>query len=145
MISKLIQHILRCFTYQQSSSLCIIVLYNGGSKGPTRLSGRGRSLHNRNVRPGKFELGIVLKEIHLGYSTRFLFREQDLYLETWSWSPLICMEKVFGNEYIGLRERMYFIIFVYYAKIKVLHFIQFSLFFVYLYVSFLLACDQCFV
>ena len=98
-----------------------------------------------NVMPGMFGLGMVLKEIHLGYSTRFLFREQDLYLETWSWSPLICTEKAFGSGYMGLRERMYFIIFVYYPNIKVFHFIYFSLFFIYSYVSFLLACDQCFV
>ena len=144
MISKLIQHILRFFTCQQSNSLCIIVLYNGGSKAPIRLLGRGRSCLI-NVRPGMLGLGMVLKEIHLAYSTRFLFREQDLYLETWSWSPLICTEKAFGSGYMGLRERMYFIIFVYYANIKVFHFIYFSLTFIYLYVSFLLAYDQCFV
>ena len=33
------------------------------------------------------DLGMVLKEIHLGYSTRFLFGEYDLYLEVWSWWP----------------------------------------------------------
>ena len=144
MISKLIQHILRLFTCQQSNRLCIIVLCNGGSKAPIQLLGRGRSCLI-NVRPGMFGLGMVLKEIHLAYSTRFLFREQDLYLETWSWSPLICTEKAFGSGYMGLRERMYFIIFVYYPNIKVFHFIYFSSFFIYFYVSFLLACRQCFV
>ena len=46
--------------------------------------------------------------------------------------------------YMGLRENMYFLIFVYYANIKVFHFIYCSLFFIYLNVSFLLACDLCF-
>ena len=41
---------------------------------------------------------------------------------------------------MGIRERIYLIIFVYYANIKVFHFIIFSLFFIYLDVSFLLAC-----
>ena len=40
--------------------------------------GEGKVLPNRNVRLGMFELGMELKEIHLGYSTRFLFREKDL-------------------------------------------------------------------
>ena len=31
-------------------------------------------------------------------------------------SVQICAEKAFGGGYIGLRESMYFIIFVYYAK-----------------------------
>ena len=37
---------------------------------------------------------------------------------------------------MSLRERMYFIIFVYYANIKVFHFVYFLLFFIYLYASF---------
>ena len=35
---------------------------------------------------------------------------------------------------MGLRERMYFILFVYYVNIKVFHFTYFSLFLLYLYV-----------
>ena len=35
--------------------------------------GEGKALPNRNDRPGMFGLGIVLKEINLGYSTRFFF------------------------------------------------------------------------
>ena len=140
MTSNSILHIIRFFTCQQSNSLCIIVLYNGGSKAPIRLSGRGRSCLIE-----MFGLGMVLKEIHLDYSARFLFREQDLYLEMQSWSPLICTEKAFRSGYMGLRERMYFIIFDYYANMKVFHFIYFSLFFIYLHVSFRLACDQYFL
>ena len=42
--------------------------------------------------------------------------------------------KAFGSGYMGLRERMYFINFVYYINIKVFHFIYFSLFlFIYLF------------
>ena len=42
--------------------------------------------------------------------------------------------KAFGTGYMGLRERMYFINFVYYINIKVFHFIYFSLFlFIYLF------------
>ena len=40
--------------------------------------GEGKVLPNRNVRLGMFGLDMELKEIHLGYSTRFLFREKDL-------------------------------------------------------------------
>ena len=32
-------------------------------------------IHHSKVRPGMSGLGMVLKEIHLAYSTRFLFRE----------------------------------------------------------------------
>ena len=64
-----------------------------------------------------------------------------MYLETWSWSLLIFTEKAFGSGYIGLRERMYFILFVSYANIEVFHFIHFSLCSIYLYVSFLAGCD----
>ena len=39
-----------------------------------------------------------------------------------------------GSGYMGLSERMYFIIFVYYVNIKVFHFIYFSLFlFIYIF------------
>ena len=71
---------------------------------------------NRNVRPGMFGLVMVMVAI-------------DMY------------GKSLREWYTGLRERMYFIIFVYYANIKVFHIVYFSLFFIYLYVSFLLACD----
>ena len=37
---------------------------------------------------------------------------------------------------MGLREHMYFIIFVYYPNITVFHFIYFSLLFIYFYVPF---------
>ena len=99
MISKLIQHVLSFFTCQQSNSLCIVILYNGGSKAPIRLLGRGRSCLIEKL-VWNVWTNMVLKEIHLAYSTRFLFREQDLYLETWSQSPLICTEKAFGSGYI---------------------------------------------
>ena len=97
-------------------------------------AGEGKVLPNRNVKPGVFGLGMVLKEIHLAYSTWFLFREYDLYLQTGSWSPLICTEKAFGSGYMGLHECIYFIIFVYHVNIKVFHFIYFSLFlFIYMF------------
>ena len=48
---------------QQGNSPCIIVLYNGGSKAPIRLSGRGRSCLVC-TKTGIFELGIKPKEIH---------------------------------------------------------------------------------
>ena len=48
----------------------------------------------------------------------------------------MCTEKAFGSGYMSLRERMYFIIFAYYANIKVFHFVYFLLFFIYLYASF---------
>ena len=35
--------------------------------------GEGKVLFSRNVKPGIFELGIALKEIHLVYSTQFVF------------------------------------------------------------------------
>ena len=35
----------------------------------------GKVLPNRNIRLGMLGLGMVLKEIHLAYATRFLFRE----------------------------------------------------------------------
>ena len=45
-------------------------------KGTLSASVRDHMLNsNRNVRPGMFGLGMVLKEIHLAYSTRFLSRE----------------------------------------------------------------------
>ena len=44
-----------------------------------------------------------------------------------------------NNAYI--RERVSFILFVYYANIKVFHFFYFSLIFIYLYVSFLFICN----
>ena len=73
---------------------------------------------NRSIRAGTFGLGMVLKEIHLAYSTRFAFRESDLYLVTWPWSSLICTGKVFCSVHMGLRERMYFITFVYLQVLK---------------------------
>ena len=51
---------------------------------------------------------------------------------TWSCSSLICTEKAFGSEYMGLRERMYFIRFAYYANIKVFHFIYLFFHFIYM-------------
>ena len=42
-----------------------------------------------------------LKDICLASSTRFLFRELDLYLETWSWSPLICTKTASGMDVWG--------------------------------------------
>ena len=43
-------------------------------------------------------------------------------------------EKDFGKGYMGLRERMNFTSFVYYANIKVFYFIYFSLFlFIYIF------------
>ena len=55
--------------------------------------------------------------------------------------------KLFGDDKresvtnVDIRESMYFILFVYYANIKVFQLINFSLFFVYLYVSFLFTCN----
>ena len=143
MISRLIQHVLRFFTCQQSNSLCIIVLYNGGSKAPIRLLGRGRSCLIEKLGLDVW-INMVLKEIHLAYSTRFFFREQDLYLETWSQSPLICTEKAFGIGYIAVTLTHVFYYFCLLCK-PLCFFTFFSLFFVYLYVSFLLACGWCFV
>ena len=129
-LSKKIQHILRNFTCQQSSSTCQAIAQE-------------KVLANRNVVPGKFGLGMLLKEIYLAYSNHFLFKEQGLYLDTWP--PLLYMEKIFGSLYTGLRGHVCFIIVVYYALIKVFHLIYFLLFFIYLYVSFLFTCNWCFV
>ena len=49
-----------------------------------------------------FGRGMALKEIYLANSTRFIFREQNLYRK---------------SGYMGLRERMYFILFVYHVNI----------------------------
>ena len=130
-LSKKIQHILRNFTCQQSNSTCQAITQE-------------KVLTNRNVGPGMFGLGL-LKEIYLAYSNHFLFKEQGLYLDTWSWPPLLYMEKTFGSLYTGLRGQLCFIIVVYYAVIKVFHLIYFLLFFIYLYVSFLFTYNQCFV
>ena len=64
-------------------------------------------LPNRDVRPRMFGLGMVLKEIYLAYSIRFLITEQDLCLETWSQLQLMCTEKNFGSGYMVLRQRIY--------------------------------------
>ena len=45
-------------------------------------------------KPGMFGLGLAPKEIFFAYSIQFVFLTISLYLETWSWSPLICVGKV---------------------------------------------------
>ena len=153
MISKSIQHILRFFTCQQSNSLCIIVLYNDGSKAPIRLSGlieitklQGlKVLPNTNVRPGMFGLGMVLQEIHLGYSTRFLFREQELYLEPGHGRQLYVRKKPSLVDIWGYANACILLFLFIMQTLKFFTLFIFHYFVIYFYVSFLLACDQCFV
>ena len=76
------------------NSPCIIALYNGGSKAPIRLSGRGRSsLVIHFARPGIFRLfSFLVRRNNLPIQPSCQ-QTLDLYLETWLWSPLIYPEK----------------------------------------------------
>ena len=71
---------------------CIIVPYNDGSKKPIRLLRRGKSCLVF-ARSGMFALSIAPKEKLSCLFNPVSIPEKDLYLETWLWWPLICMEK----------------------------------------------------
>ena len=87
---------------------CIIIPYNDSSKARIWLSWRGRSCLTL-ARSGMFGLGIAPKEKLSRLFNPVSIQEQDLYLETWLWSPLICTEKSSsGSGYAGLRERIQF-------------------------------------
>ena len=61
------------------------------------------------ARPRPFGLGIAPKETISCLINPVSIEEEDLYLETWLWSPLICMEKVpCGSGYARLCEQMRF-------------------------------------
>ena len=80
---------------------CIIVSYNDASKAHFGLSRRGRSCLVF-VRSGMFGLDIALKKKLCGLFNLVSIQEEDLYLETWLWSLLICTEKTHcGSEYTG--------------------------------------------
>ena len=80
---------------------CIIVSYNDDLKAHFGLSRRGRSCLVF-VRSGMFGLDIALKKKLCGLFNPVSIQEEDLYLETWLWSLLICTEKTHcGGEYTG--------------------------------------------
>ena len=70
---------------------------------------------NKTVRDGMFGLGMAPKEILSRLFNPFNLKILDLYLETWLWSPLICVEKSpsRGSGYMGLHENIYFQQFLY--------------------------------
>ena len=143
MISKLTQHVLRFFTCQQSNSLCIIVLYNGGCKAPIRLLGRGRSCLIE-------KLGLeCLDQYGLKGDSSCLFN--PVFIQRIGLVPgnvVIVAIDMYGK---SLREWIYWgyvnacILLFLFIMQTFKFFTFFSLFFVYLYVSFLLACDWCFL
>ena len=106
------QHIYTYIFYATYASkvraACIVATYNNDSKATIRLSERGRSCL-AFVTSGMFGRGIVPKEKVYRIFSPVSIQEQDLYLETWLWSPLICIEKApCGSGYTELCERIQF-------------------------------------
>ena len=120
---------------QQSKSPCIIALDNGGSKAPIRLSGRGRSCLVQLLNLGCLGQAWCQRRVFSPIQPSLSFCQYDLYLETWSWSPLICAEKApsQGSGYMELHENMYQILcFSFTIYLSAIYLFVYYLFYIYI-------------
>ena len=97
---------------QQGNSRCIIVLYNGGSKTPIRLSGKGRScLVYLNL--GRLCEAQCRRRYILAYSTQFLIRIRLVPGNAVMVATDMYGKSPYGSGYTELRESMTFLPFLF--------------------------------